>query len=268
MATITDTLKNKNTRWPFIIVILLVAAVFLLIRFALFPAVHPFISFTERALEAAAIALMTGSAIHAFALWLGPDHSSISLIRILDRAIETTSAFEKAFKSTKTQWYFKGGFGSYFRNSTLPELLKGGKTNLDIMIAVIDITNDSLVNDYANYRKQASGKEVNADKVVSEIKKTINFLAQKVKKNRGAFSSVKVVFLDNYSSFRLDFHDYGVILTQDNEKAPAIEFGSDSTYYQGFKLEFEQLKKKAQDLMTLNEDDLADVASIINAIKR
>jgi|GEM_PF-6448357 len=273
MSTVTETLKHKSTRWKFVAFVSLLSAVLLFVRYGLFPAqldasASAFTNFGARSLEAASIALLAGLVIHAIALWLGPDQQSISLIRILDRAIETTPAFEKAFETTKVCWYFKGGFGSYFRDTTLPTLIKKKKTGLEVMIAVVDIRDQSLVQEYADYRRQASGdKKITPEKVCAEIKETIKTLANFVNQNGGAFSAARVAFVPTYSPFRLDFHDNGVVLTQDNGKAPAIEFGPDSTYYQGFKQEFNQLRAKSSDLKELAKRiTLTDEKSLFAAL--
>lgn len=259
MATVTEALKNHSTRWKFILIVVTFAVLFFLIRVIAFPAqldaTTPAIdNFLARALEASAIAMLTGLVIHVLALWLGPDHKSIALIQILDRRLQTDPVFERAFKTTRAFWYFKGGFGTYFRSTTLPSLLRDNKTALDVMLVVINLSDADLVESYAEYRKQASGKgDITSAKVQSEIRETIKFLARTVKERPGAFSSAKIAFVDSYSPFRLDFFDTGVVLTQDNEKAPAIEFSGESTYYQGFRQEFEQLKKKALDLTRVKD---------------
>jgi hypothetical protein len=250
MSTVTDALKNPKTRWKFSALALLIALVLFLLRYFFFPAqLAPNASVGEnvtvRILETLATGLIAALLVQALALLFGKDEKSIALISILDRTIETTPAFEDAFLKTKKQWYFKGGFGSYFRKTTLPALIKKKNGKLDVMVVLVNINNDRLVESYAEYRKYASGDtKVDATVVRNEITSTIETLAKTLKANRGAFSNVRVAFVNSYSPFRIDFHDNGVILTHDSKTSPALKFSADSSYYFGYTQEMEQFKKK------------------------
>lgn len=274
MATVTDALKNPSTRWKFVFVSFLIVIVLFLIRFTALPIqLQPdstaFENVTARILEALATALLAAVLIQALALWFGRDETSASLINILDRTTETTPEFKAAFSTAKGHWYFKGGFGSYFRTDTLPALLKDGATGLDVMIVLIDIRDSELVEKYAEYRRQASNDEkIDGEKVRTEICQTILALANSVAKRGGAFSQARVALINTYSPFRLDFHDHGAILTHDSKTSPALKFSPDSSYYFGFKQELEQFKPNAIDLKTLPKGDLADVSKILAHFKK
>jgi hypothetical protein len=274
MSTVTEALKNRGTRWTFVGFVLLLVILCLFVRFSFFPvqldaSVSGATSFFARVLEASAVALLTGLVIHVLAVWLGPDHRSIALIQILDRNVETNEVFETAFTKARSIWYFKGGFGTYFRTKTLPALLKNNRTGLDVMIAVLNLADPNLVESYAAYRKQASGDQsVDAKKVQDQVRETIKTLAKAVKDNSGAFSSAKIALLNYYSPFRLDFFDDGAVLTQDDKRAPAIGFNVESTYYQGFRQELEQLKQTAFDLKSIKEkSELADADKLFGYLK-
>lgn len=242
MTTPTEALNNSVSRGRLVGFVLLVAFLALLLRFFVLPLLSETLddsveNLIGRILEAIAIALLTGLSIPALAIWLGPDFKVMQQIKILDRDLDTSPAFERALKKTG-RWYFRGGMGSYFRSTTLPALLKQAPP-VSVVIVMLNVKDQDLLERYAGYRTAQSGRKVTASEIRESILSSIWALLEAVKK-RGAISSAKVHLADTYSSFRVDLSDKEVFLTQDNPKAPALRFDSESSYYKGFEIEFAQ----------------------------
>lgn len=242
MATPTEVLKNAVARKRLVWVVFGVVFTVLVLRFFVLPVWENELgpatfALIARIFEAIAVALLTGLLIPALAIWLGPDLKEIDRIQVLDRKYDTTPAFEKALAKT-SRWYFRGGKGSFFRSTTLPNLEKQAPP-VNVVLVMLNVNDDELLQRYAGYRTAQNKEEVSAEQIRLCILCSIWALHQSVKR-QGAIVEATVHLANNYSSFRIDLSEKEVFLTQDDLAAPAIRFSSDSSYYKGFENEFRQ----------------------------
>jgi hypothetical protein len=174
------------------------------------------------------------------------------------------------------QWMFKGGTGTYLRAVTLKECVESArraKRPLRVQIEIIDPANESLCNEYAQYRSSLApgpdrtGETWTLDRTRKESFATI--LAACWYRQRFAFLKIEVGLSKVMTTFRWDISSVWVIMTQEDPSAPAILFEKGRPHYRAYSRElvasFEQTRHV--DIARAKELRLSDEPTVEEARK-
>ena len=132
-----------------------------------------------------------------------------------------------------TEWEYRGGCGRYQRFDVLPALANSATASgrgRYAYVEILDPDNTELCEKYATYRNnRRSGRGAwSADRVRLEVLATI-FSAYNYAKT--ANLEVELYLASGFSLFRVDLSDKYAVVTQEDERLPALKLAAESHYY-------------------------------------
>ncbi|MFA6275779.1 MAG: hypothetical protein WC622_03470 [Pedobacter sp.] len=283
-------LQDKKSRKTFLIAIGFILLAILITRFYILPNYEPIVlpngvipkdpkwlTILSRILDSAFVSLTVTVCIGLFLFYieLPDDEKKFEVIE----SFKIKELFDKERTDTDL-WYFTGGLGRYTRTSTIPELAKiAQKTNQhkSIKIQIIDPTNTTACENYANFRKglNSASKDNtawNKDFVRNECLATI--LSAMIYKCKYPLLDLTICLKNNFSTLRIDVSSKTAIITKEDPKEPALVCRQGSFLYRTYKEEILQTFKEykpvntsinfAYQLDTLSADDVKNMISQLN----
>jgi hypothetical protein len=150
-------------------------------------------------------------------------------------------------------WWYMGGCGRFQRSDTIPLLIEQSRRSnksKDIYIMILDVDNDTLCQQYANYRNSLNsarkGKGWDKERVKTEIYTTIVASYALVADN--TLVNVTVALQNSFSLFRVDLSQSRAIVTKEEKTEPALKCDSGTVFYDSYR---ENLKLHLQQCKTL-----------------
>ena len=236
-------LSKQHARRTFYVIVSLILAVALLVRFFLIPYFDPCqaVSVSKLAsslVDSFIISLSITVFLGTFIFWITPDVVKRAKLEVVEPK-EINPLLKTAVTTTKS-WIYKGGCGRYTRATTLPRLAESARKESlgrDITICVLNPNNDDLCAAYATYRRSlrsgTSGAAWTREMVQEEVLATAVFAL------RYQFSEpllrIRVFFLNNFSAFRLDVADQFVVVTKEDKDAAAFRADAGTYFYNSYK---------------------------------
>ena len=147
------------------------------------------------------------------------------------------------------RWRYTGNFGRHLRGKILPAL--AGRSNVQIVVSIIDPLNKPLCDKHADYRNSisSSGGEgyYDADKVALEVVVTIVYCAWYVANKK---MSIELSLLSVFDPLRIDSNDDAMILTIGDRSRPALKLIKNHFMYNHFdlKMRYEREQGRSLDL--------------------
>lgn len=238
-----DILDKRQYRQIFYVVVLLLAAILILLRYFVIPLWDQSLSLTAASLlarlfEALLASLAVTVAIGSFLFWLTPDIMKISVVEVIEPR-EIGPLLESAMPTTQ-MWWYKGGTGRYLRAKTIPNIAKHARTaslSREINVLILDPTNTDLCEAYANYRRSLkSAREEKSpwtfERVQRELYATILFVA--ATRSAEPLLRMTLSLTQHLSSFRFDLSSEYVIVTKEDKTAPAVRCDKGTYFYNSY----------------------------------
>lgn len=235
-------LKRSAYRKPFFIIISLLAAILILLRYIALPLAAPTVPtgysvFLQQLLEGVLISLIVTVGVGGFIFWLVPDLDEIANVSVIG-ANEIGEQLSRAMHNTDV-WWFMGGTGRYFRSVALKTIAEGarkGTSSCHVVGLVLDPTNVTLCEAYAKYRmslQSGDGEDWSVGRVQAEVLATLLSALQL----RDSYPQLRVELglRGSFSTFRYDLSSSHVIITKEDPQSPAIRCSSPGYYYSAYR---------------------------------
>lgn len=216
-------LKRSAYRKYFYLIMLLFVVLLIGVRFFLLPFLDPqietgFVLALQRITESLFVSLIVTVGIGSFVFWLVPDFEEIANVAVIP-ANEIRDHLERAMQGSDV-WWFMGGTGRYLRVVTLKnisEAARRGTSSCHVIVLVLDPSDKSLCESYAQYRrslKSAANQTWTVEQVQAEVLATL-LRTLHVKDNYPQLR-VEIGLRNTFSTFRYDFSSTHVILTKED----------------------------------------------------
>ncbi|HWE90953.1 MAG TPA: hypothetical protein VG317_15955 [Pseudonocardiaceae bacterium] len=187
------------------------------------------------------------------------DASSVRLLH----GHEVSQAHARARRDTEL-WAFKGGTGTYLRAVTLRECVRNArrdKGTLRVRVEIIDPTNESLAQQYAQFRSSLTpGPDRTGELWTLERTRKESFatvLAACWYRQRFAFLDINVGLSQVMTTFRWDLSSNCVIMTQEDPNSPALMFEKGRPHYRAYNRELAASFQQARPVPIERAADLA-----------
>ena len=145
------------------------------------------------------------------------------------------------------RWRYTGNSGRYLRGKVLPALM--GRSNVQIVVSIIDPKNKPLCVKHADYRNSVNsgdkGEYYNADKVALEVIVTIIYCAWYAANKD---MSIELFLLAMFDPLRIDANDEAMIMTIQDRSRPAVKLAKGHVMYDYFDLKMRYEREQGQRL--------------------
>lgn len=200
--------------------------------------------------------------------------------RVLTGA-EVSNALSEARKATD-RWVFKGGTGTYIRAVTLPQCVENARRErraLLVRLEIIDPTNEELCARYARLRQSlargpdGTGETWTPERTRKEAYATI--VAACWYRSQFQLLDIDVGLASTMTTLRFDLSAQGLIITQEDSRAPALYFASGRFLYECFSTELrtslEQARRvpleRTADVLISDTPTVAEVRNLLHALE-
>lgn len=163
------------------------------------------------------------------------------------------NAFNEAMAKTDG-WRYKGGTGSFLRPWTLPELANRArprKINLPVKIDIIDPRDESVCQEYSQYRMKLDGHrsiEPSEQWTLERVRlECCACVLAAVWYSQNEFLEIDLALSRSMSVLRYDIASKCAILTNEDKNFPALLAKKDSLLYCGFVAEMERRMSRSKD---------------------
>jgi hypothetical protein len=236
-------LANPRYRRMLLLVVGLLAAVSLLIRFLILPSFDPKLRLAVPAIAAVILDNLFSSVlvtvfIGAFVYWLDPEILRSAKMDSV-AAADIARLLEDAMRTTEV-WWFRGATGRYLRAVTLPriaDVARRSSSTKEINIQILNPDSESICRQYALYRRSL-GSAVNErsnwtyERVRAELYATLlKICIVRVQEPMLRFT---VSLANSFSSFRLDLSSAYVVVTKEDPKAPGLRCDHGTYFYKAY----------------------------------
>lgn len=238
-----EILSKKHYRRTFYIVVLLILALAIVIRFLVLPQHDSKLSSSGAALFASlldnlVISLFLTVFIGSFIFWLRPEIVKKSTIEVIDPK-QINPLLKKATTDTRF-WIYKGACGRFTRATTLPKMAEAAKNEgigRDIRIYLLSPKNEQLCTEYATYRRSLKSASNSAPWTCEKVQEEV--IATAISAMKYQYSEpllrISIFFVDHFSAFRLDICDQYVVVTKEDKEASALKADSGTYFYNSYK---------------------------------
>jgi hypothetical protein len=273
-----EILSKKHYRRTFYIVVFLVLALAIIVRFLVLPRHAGLLEtswaiFFSTLLDNLIASIFVTVFIGSFIFWLRPEIVKRSNIEILGP--KQINPLLKTATTTSKFWIYKGACGRYTRATTLPKFAEAARNQglgRDITICILNPKNVPLCTEYATYRRSLktakSGTPWTCQSVQEEVIATaitaLKFL------HTEPLLRIRVFLIDNFSAFRLDISDIYVVITKEDKEACALKADAGTYFYDSYKDDVRLTERQAIELKCCGNIDLSGTVSealLKNAIK-
>jgi len=237
-----EILSKAHYRRAFYVVVLLLLALALVMRFWVLPVYEPALKVSATAILASlldnlAVSVFVTVAIGSFVFWLRPEIMKRSVIEVIEP--KQINRLLKTAAETSSSWIYKGTCGRYTRATTLPKFAQAARAagiGRDVTICILNPRNSALCAAYATYRrslKSGNGTRWTQQMVQQEA------IATAVTALKFMYSEpllrIRLFFVDSFSAFRLDISDQYVIVTKEDKEASALKADAGTYFYDSYK---------------------------------
>ncbi len=265
-----DILSKKHYRRAFYLVVSLVLALSMVIRFLVLPTYDPILKISGVAIVAACLDTLVASllitvAVGSFVFWLRPEIVKRSTIDVVEP--KQINPLLKHATNTSRGWVYKGACGRHTRASTLPRLAEAARVagiGRDVTICILNPKNSSLCSEYAIYRRSLKSRnsgttwtqQVVQEEIIATAIVAMKFIVTE------PLLRIRVFFIDNFSAFRLDIADEYVVVTKEDREASALKADSGTYFYDSYKDDVRLTERQGRELKCCGKlefkDDISD----------
>lgn len=265
-------LSNKYQRRIFFILGISVCLTIFLIRYFALPTViedTKLLNLINPVLDGLFVSAISGLSITGILAYITPPQyleGAFSLIH--PREVKNQLS---EIRTNCIEYAYIGHIGRWTRSVTVRSLAKNAKrdnTHIKITMIVLDPSDIKLCQNYAEYRRGVSSSSnsglCNLSKVRIEILASI--CAMLNWKSKESLLDIGIRLTNNFSVFRYDYSDKGLVITTQDSRSPSIYCGKKSLQFRNYRYDIEIQKKFAKPIPVLKV--FSDLVSFKNNAKK
>jgi hypothetical protein len=254
-----EILNSRLRRNQLLITVIPTAAVILLIRWLVLPAIDHSATPTVGEVIGSVMDLVFGILVASVVIalivrWLVPPSAESRALEVL--APDEIGARLDAASTRTQEWWYRGHTGRHFRSVTLPRLARearAGNYSINVTLQILDPGNKEVCEYYANYRQglrsALDDAAWTAQRVRCELFATLLLSAAYAVEE--PLLKVRLAVSHTMSVYRTDLSSTTVIVTKEDPREPALACALDSFFYRSFREDARLSLEQGRELPTI-----------------